>query len=143
MIHLGPGVSPLRASSYRSAPMQRGSDAVTTRHISDRYAGLLEYLSPSQRAGMVARLATGFYEAWRPSIYELADLVAVQLGLLTWDQASERHRRRVSGQEPVSVIPQIHGTRRKGPHLGAVEAQHQWSGRPPAHNGSRQWAGGR
>lgn len=75
--------------------------------IADDYADLLRYLSPAQRRGMISRLTVGYYEDWRPSRAEVADLVAVELGVLTWEGAAQRHRQRLSGSEPDSITPQI------------------------------------
>lgn len=79
----------------------------TTPTIADEYADLLRYLSPAQRRGMISRLTQGYYEDWRPSRPEVADLVAVELGVLTWEGAAQRHRQRLSGAEPESITPQI------------------------------------
>jgi hypothetical protein len=43
---------------------------------------------------MILRLTFGFYDGWRPSRAEMADLVAVELGALTTDEASRRQRQR-------------------------------------------------
>jgi len=43
---------------------------------------------------MIAQLSVGFYEGWRPSRAEVADLIAVDLGLTTVDEAEDRVRQR-------------------------------------------------
>jgi hypothetical protein len=48
--------------------------------IADRYADLLAPLTPRQRRGLVARLAHGYYDGWRPGRAEIAALVAQELG---------------------------------------------------------------
>ena len=50
-----------------------------TPSIADRFADLLAPLSPRRRRGVVARLARGFYEGWRPSRAEIAALVEQEL----------------------------------------------------------------
>jgi hypothetical protein len=39
---------------------------------------MLQPLNPQQRRAMIVRLTYGFYEGWRPSRIEMADLVAVE-----------------------------------------------------------------
>jgi hypothetical protein len=48
-------------------------------NIADRYADLIAQLSPRRRRGMIARLSQGYFEGWRPSRDEVADLVAQEL----------------------------------------------------------------
>jgi hypothetical protein len=43
---------------------------------------------------MILRLTFGFYDDWRPTRAEMADLVAVELGTLSADEASRRQRQR-------------------------------------------------
>jgi len=54
---------------------QRG----TTPNIADRFADLLAPLSARRRRGLIARLSVGYYEGWRPSRAEVAELVAQEL----------------------------------------------------------------
>jgi hypothetical protein len=49
-------------------------------NIADDYDDLLGMLSRRKRLGMIAWLSVGFYDGWRPSRSEVADLVAVELG---------------------------------------------------------------
>jgi len=72
-------------------------------HISDRYTDLLELLSERQRRAITAQLTIGFYEGWRPSRAEMAELVAAELGLMTIDELLDAQRRRKRGQ-PVSDL---------------------------------------
>ena len=44
---------------------------------------------------MILRLTYGFYEGWRPSRNEMADLVAVELGTLSAEDALRRQQRRL------------------------------------------------
>jgi len=50
-----------------------------TPSIADRFADLLEPLSERRRRGLIARLSVGYYEGWRPSRAEVAELVAQEL----------------------------------------------------------------
>jgi len=77
------------------------------RNITDQYRDLLSYLRPAQRKGLTARLANGYYEGWRPSRDEIADLVGVELGVITWDESVERGRARRAGKEPMSIIGRL------------------------------------
>jgi hypothetical protein len=53
--------------------------AGATPNIADRFADLLEPLSTRRRRGLIARLSVGYYEGWRPSRAEVAELVAQEL----------------------------------------------------------------
>ena len=64
--------------------------------IADRYADLLRPLDNRQRRAIVLRLSLGFYEGWRPSRDEMADLVAIELGTLNVDEAARRQQQRNS-----------------------------------------------
>jgi hypothetical protein len=44
---------------------------------------------------MILRLTYGYYEGWRPSRIEMADLVAVELGTLSAEDALRRQQHRV------------------------------------------------
>lgn len=55
-----------------------GPDTATP-NIADRFADLLAPLSSRRRRGLIARLSVGYYEGWRPSRAEVADLVAQEL----------------------------------------------------------------
>jgi hypothetical protein len=91
--------SNLPEGSTRQTP-----DATAPRNIADEYRDLMCYLTAAQRRGLTSRLATGYYEGWRPSRDELADLVAVELGVLTVEESSERMRARRRGKSPASII---------------------------------------
>lgn len=64
-------------------------------NIADPHADLLSFLDEPQRKGMIALLAVGYYDGWRPSREEVADLVSSR----TTDQARQ---------------PEFWGTRRLG-----------------------------
>ena len=58
-------------------PAERGQNP--TPNIADRFADLLAPLSARRRRGLIARLSVGYYEGWRPSRAEVAELVAQEL----------------------------------------------------------------
>ncbi len=64
-----------RAGVARPAENRIGS----TPNIADRFADLLAPLSTRRRRGLIARLSVGYYEGWRPSRAEVAELVAQEL----------------------------------------------------------------
>ena len=69
--------------------------------IADMYADLLRPLSNQQRRAMVLRLTFGFYEGWKPTRSEIADLVAVELGTLSSEDALRRkHQRNLRVSRP-------------------------------------------
>jgi len=67
--------------------------------IIDPYADVLNVLSPQARRGLIAQLAVGFYDGWRPGRAEVADLVAVKLGILTVDEGERRKQLRDGGYQ--------------------------------------------
>lgn len=94
--------------------------------IADRYADLLRPLSEAQRRGLIARLSVGYYEGWRPSRAEIADLVALELGMLTVDECLQRERQRKAGSEPAEITESVLSTHRRNQAAG----RHH----PPAHH---------
>ena len=76
-------------------------------NIADNYDDLLALLSARSRLGMIAQLSVGFYEGWRPSRAEIADLVALELGVLKVDEAHERARQRRRRTFVPDIIPLI------------------------------------
>jgi hypothetical protein len=56
---------------------------------------------------MIAWLSVGFYEGWRPKRAEVADLIAVELGALTVEEADERVRQRRRGAVVPDVSPDV------------------------------------
>ena len=64
-----------RAGAQPSSENRTG----TTPNIADRFADLLAPLSTRRRRGLIARLSVGYYEGWRPSRAEVAELVAQEL----------------------------------------------------------------
>ena len=71
--------------------------------ITDAYADVLRVLSPRQRRGLIAQLAVGFYDGWRPGRAEVTDLVAVKKGIMTADECEQRRLLRNNGH-PVPDI---------------------------------------
>lgn len=70
--------------------------------IADGLDDVFDRLDPRKRLGMIAWLSVGYYDGWRPGRQEIADLVAVELGLLTVDAFVHRKRRRRT--QPVADI---------------------------------------
>jgi hypothetical protein len=66
-----------RATADDEAPAQHRHGP--TPNIADRFADLLAPLSTRRRRGLIARLSVGYYEGWRPSRAEVAELVAQEL----------------------------------------------------------------
>ncbi len=97
--------------------------------IADRFTDLLRPLSEAQRRGLIARLSVGYYEGWRPTRAEIADLVALELGILTVDECLQRERQRKAGSEPVEITEFVLSTHRRNQ---AATRHH-----PPAHHSQR------
>ena len=94
-------------------PRAVGNSATPRPNIADRYADLLRPLPRARRDGMIGRISRGFYDGWIPSRDEVADLVAVDLGILTIDECIERHRQRRLGTNPIkNYIPIVANHRR-------------------------------
>jgi hypothetical protein len=91
-------------TTYSTQPT---SPSAPTPTIADGYTDLLQQLTPEKRRGIVSQLTIGYYDGWRPSRREVADLVAVELGMLRWDEAAERQRLRDAGRDPGSLVPQV------------------------------------
>ena len=86
----GPGAQ--SDSPLPDVPPERSPSRTPT--IADNYADLLRPLNNQQRRAMILRLTFGFYEGWRPSRNEMADLVAVELGTLSTEEALRRQHQR-------------------------------------------------
>jgi hypothetical protein len=104
--------------------------------IADEFTDLLRPLSETQRRGLIARLSVGYYEGWRPSRAEIADLGAPELGILTVDECLQRERQRKAGSEPVEITESVLSTPppqpggQPSPPTGPPPA----IGPPPAHH---------
>ena len=59
-------------------------------NIADQYSDLLQALPDSRRAGLIIELAVGYYENWRPTRMEVADMIAVERGELALHRFIER-----------------------------------------------------
>jgi hypothetical protein len=109
-----PSDSPTRDAPPEMRPPPRSR----TPTIADKYVDLLRPLNSQQRHAMILRLTFGFYEGWQPSRNEMADLVAVELGTLSTEDAQRRQQQRnlrvasdrghVRHQEPPGR-PQVRG----------------------------------
>jgi hypothetical protein len=75
--------------------------------IADRYSDLLELLNHGQRQGLIVRLTVGYYDGWRPSRSEVADLVAVILKIMTTDESLQRQRLRNAGGNPPNIADRL------------------------------------
>jgi len=93
-----PGPSPLlgQPNSRRQPP--------TPPTIVDGCTDLLALLDPRRRRGMIAWLSVRYYDGYRPCRAEIADLVAVELGTLTYDESRARRRARERGDDRVTDI---------------------------------------
>jgi hypothetical protein len=65
------------------ANLVNGHSKGQTRNIADPFLDLLSELDDGPRMGMVQRLATGYYDGWRPTRTELANLIARETGRMT------------------------------------------------------------
>jgi hypothetical protein len=86
----GPGAP--ADSPAPDAPPERSPTRTPT--IADNYADLLRPLNNQQRRAMILRLTFGYYDGWRPSRREMADLVAIELGTLSTEEAMRRQQQR-------------------------------------------------
>jgi hypothetical protein len=80
--------------------------------IADRYSDLLELLDRHQRQGLIVRLTVGYYDGWRPSRSEVADLVAVTLKIMTIEESLQRQRIRNAGGKPPNIADRLAQARR-------------------------------
>jgi hypothetical protein len=103
----GPMVDDTAASGAVTAPNGR-----VRPNIADAFGDLLALLDDRQRSGMISWLAVGFYDGWRPSRDEVADLVAIELGALTIDEGIQRQRRRRGGYPDLTDITPLIEERR-------------------------------
>ena len=81
-------------SPSRDAPPEMPPPPSRTPTIADKYVDLLRPLNTQQRRAMILRLTFGFYDGWHPSRNEMADLVAVELGTLSTEEAQRRQQQR-------------------------------------------------
>ena len=72
-------------AANRTEPARPGS-------IADRYEDLLATLDDGPRRGLIHRLSVGYYEGWRPSREEVANLIARETGRITESEYLEGRR---------------------------------------------------
>lgn len=70
---------PAAARDRQPRPLSAAQRGGPTPSIADFYADLLQPLTDRQRKGIIARLSVGYYEGWRPTRQEIAELVAAEL----------------------------------------------------------------
>lgn len=71
---------PPRPADPPEQTSSRSSESpAATPNIADRFADLLAPLSARRRRGLIARISVGYYEGWRPTRAEVAELVAQEL----------------------------------------------------------------
>jgi len=80
--------------------------------IADPYLDLLKLLSERQRRAIIVQLTIGYYDGWRPSRSEIADLGAVELNLMTVDLCVQRQRLPNAGGVPPSITNKLLDTGR-------------------------------
>jgi hypothetical protein len=93
-------VRPDERSESTFPDVQPARSPSRTPTIADPYADLLRPLNERQRRAIVLRLTFGFYEGWRPGRTEMADLVAVELGTLSTEDALRRQQHRTLRATP-------------------------------------------
>jgi hypothetical protein len=65
---------------------RKGLEDQQTENIADPFRDLLSELDHARRMGLVHLLAVGFYEGWRPTRAQVANLVAREAGRLTEEE---------------------------------------------------------
>ena len=70
-------------SATRPAATQSVSRAPS---IADQYAGLLDDLNAHQRRGLIAKLANGYYDEWRPTRAQLLEYLQSEYGVTPRDR---------------------------------------------------------
>ena len=96
---------------------QPGRQRPRTPSITDGIEDLLDLLDTRKRRGMIAWLAVGYYDGWRPARQEVADLVGIELGLLTIDDYIQRkHQRRVAAATVTDLTPLMTRRARRSRH---------------------------
>ncbi len=63
-----------------------GEEKQRTENIADPFRDLLSELADGPRMGLVHQLAVGYYEGWRPTRAQVANLVAREKGRMTEDE---------------------------------------------------------
>jgi len=92
----------------KQAQLRSSSDQpVPQPSIADRYADLLGLLGHRERQGLIVRLTVGYYDGWRPSRSEVADLVAEKLKIMTIEKFLDRQLMRNSGRNPPNIADRL------------------------------------
>jgi hypothetical protein len=86
---------PQETSSGEGLPITRQPKPAS---IVDEFIDLLDVLPLPKKLGMTAYLSVRYYDGWHPSREEGADLIAVELGLLTFEECIQRKSRRRTAQ---------------------------------------------
>lgn len=93
------------------------SHSLEPRSIIDHYGDLLELLDTDrQRRGWIHRLVEGYYDGWRPTRNEVADLIAVDLGVITNEAATRRRNQRRTGHPVAPIAPKLEQRARSREH---------------------------
>ena len=79
-----PGDS-IRPRSYASARPSATQGTSRAPSIADQYSGLLDDLTASQRRGLIAKLANGYYDGWRPTRAQLIRHLWNEYGVIPRD----------------------------------------------------------
>lgn len=82
-----------------------GDDEPQPANIADPYRDLLSGLDEGVRLGFVQRLAVGYYEGWRPTRNEIADLVARETGRITENEYLSLMRQSAGPSELRKIPP--------------------------------------
>ena len=75
----GSSADPAAVRDWPTRPLTAAKQIGPTPSIADFYADLLLPLNDRQRKGLIARLSVGYFEGWRPTRPEMAQLVAQEL----------------------------------------------------------------
>ena len=82
----------LREGRDVSNPAAKSTKPDRPGSIADRYEDLLATLDDGPRRGLVHRLSVGYYEGWRPSREEVANIIARETGRITESEYLEGRR---------------------------------------------------
>ena len=102
---------PYNAETTSAVPLGTGPEQenrikgpIKVPSIADDYEEVLKFLDRRKRQGIIASMSIRYYDGWRPTLGEIADLVAVELGVLTVQESTERQRRRARGERSIPDI---------------------------------------
>ena len=83
-----------------STPAANSGEPARPGSIADRYEDLLATLDDGARRGLIHRLSVGYYEGWRPSREEVANLIARETGRITESEYLEGRRNHAPSSVP-------------------------------------------